>query len=181
MQEFLAHGYTDTSMDRIAAAAGVSKATIYSHFQDKADLFTAIIQRLAEHKFSTFFDPRDAHALQGEPRLVLRQLTGKMYEQALQDTQFCEFMRLIIGESGRFPELAKPYIENIAKPFIQALSAYLESRHELRLKDPEATARTLMGTMIYFIMLQEMLHGREMLPMSPERMVDNLIDLIVPK
>ena len=35
MQVFLAQGYEGTSMDRIAAAAGVSKHTIYSYFHDK--------------------------------------------------------------------------------------------------------------------------------------------------
>ncbi|NET52594.1 MAG: helix-turn-helix transcriptional regulator, partial [Merismopedia sp. SIO2A8] len=53
MQEFLAHGYAATSMDRIAAAAGVSKATVYSHFQDKEGLFTTLIQRLAQERYRT--------------------------------------------------------------------------------------------------------------------------------
>ncbi|MEM9908489.1 MAG: TetR/AcrR family transcriptional regulator [Cyanobacteria bacterium P01_D01_bin.44] len=180
MQEFLAHGYTATSMDRIAIAAGVSKATIYSHFRDKADLFAAIIQRLAEHKFNTLFDPHDANALQGDPRTVLRELAEKMISQAQEENQFCEFMRLIVGESGRFPELAQPYVENIAKPIIQALSTYLASCHGLQLQDPEATARTFIGTIIYFVMLQEVLNAKTVLPISSDRMIDTLLHLIVP-
>ena len=57
MREFLTNGYAATSMDRVAATAGVSKATVYSHFQDKAGLFAAIVQQLAEDKFRTMFDP----------------------------------------------------------------------------------------------------------------------------
>jgi len=53
MQEFLAHGYAATSMDRVAIAAGL-KATVYSHFQDKEGLFIALIQRLVEGKFRQF-------------------------------------------------------------------------------------------------------------------------------
>ena len=180
MQEFLTHGYTATSMDRIAIAANVSKATIYSHFRDKTDLFAAIIQLMAEHKFNTLFDPHDANALQGPPRTVLRELAEKLCSQGQEDQQFCEFMRLIIGESGRFPELAEPYVENIAKPIIQALSAYLANCSELQLQDPEATARTFIGTIVYFLMLQEVLNGKVALPMSHERMIENLLDLIAP-
>ena len=89
MQEFLAHGYAATSMDRVASAAGVSKATIYSHFKDKADLFAAIMQQLAEHKFATVFDPRDRSALQGDPRTTIRSLALKMCAQAECDKHFC--------------------------------------------------------------------------------------------
>ncbi len=178
MQEFLAHGYAATSMDRVASAAGVSKATIYSHFKDKADLFAAIMQQLAEHKFATVFDPRDRTALQGDPRTIIRSLALKMCAQAECDTRFCEFMRLTIGESGRFPELAQPYVERVAKPFITALTNFFADQHLF--KDPEVAARTLMGAMVYFVTLQEILHGKNMLPLEAERMVEGLVDLILP-
>jgi AcrR family transcriptional regulator len=181
MQEFLTYGYAATSMDRIAATAGVSKATIYSHFRDKTALFAAIVDNIAQYKFAHLFDPYDPDALQGPPRAVLGDIAAKMLDQAHQDTKFCEFIRLIVGESGRFPELGKPYIESIAKPVINALSQYLASRNELNLKDPEATARIIIGSMIYFIMLQDVLHGSELLPMHPQRLIDAVLDLIVPE
>ena len=40
---FLQLGYAGTSMDRVASEAGVSKQTIYSNFQDKEGLFTALM------------------------------------------------------------------------------------------------------------------------------------------
>lgn len=40
---FVELGYQGVSMDQIAAAAGVSKLTVYSHFGDKEALFTAAI------------------------------------------------------------------------------------------------------------------------------------------
>ena len=180
MREFLTNGYAATSMDRVAATAGVSKATVYSHFQDKAALFAAIVQQLAEDKFRTVFDPRNEHALQGEPRTVLSDLARKVLQDAASDSQFCEFMRLIIGESGRFPELAKPYVQNVAKPLLDGLTRYLSSRTELALSDPEATARTFAGTLIYFVILQRVLGGQEFMPMESDRIVTTLVDLIVP-
>ena len=42
MQEFLKHGYAAASMDKIAKAAKVSKATVYSYFDDKENLFNAV-------------------------------------------------------------------------------------------------------------------------------------------
>lgn len=40
---FLEHGYSGASMDAIAAGAGVSKLTVYSHFGDKETLFNAAV------------------------------------------------------------------------------------------------------------------------------------------
>lgn len=40
---FTAHGYASVSMQQIADAAGVNKATLYHHFRDKEDLFVAVI------------------------------------------------------------------------------------------------------------------------------------------
>ncbi|MGD1864899.1 MAG: TetR/AcrR family transcriptional regulator [Phormidesmis sp.] len=180
-QEFLANGYAATSMDRVAASASVSKATVYSHFNDKSSLFAALIQQLAEDKFkANSFDPRDERTMKGNPRDVLSQLAKEVLDEATCDPQFCEFMRLIIGESGRFPELSRPYIENVAKPLIDGLTRYLASCRELTLSDPEASARTFMGTLIYFVMLQRVLGGATLMPMESDRMITTLVDLIVP-
>ncbi|MGC1306315.1 MAG: TetR/AcrR family transcriptional regulator [Phormidesmis sp.] len=179
MQEFLANGYAASSMDRVAATAGVSKATVYSHFEDKEGLFAALIQQLAEDKFRAIFDPRDESSLQGEPRTVLSELAEKILDDTDDDSQFCEFMRLIIGESGRFPELAKPYIKNIAKPLFEGLTRYLSSRQELQLADPEATARMFAGTLIYFVILQRVLGGSELMPLAGDRIIKTLVDSIV--
>src|ERR1700753_3833872 len=43
-QLFLEQGYGAVSMDQIARDAGVSKATVYAHFESKENLFAAIIQ-----------------------------------------------------------------------------------------------------------------------------------------
>ena len=70
MQEFLAHGFAGTSMDRVAAAGGVSKATVYSHFQDKEGLFVALIEQLVQGKFQSIYDPGDL-ALQIDRKSVV--------------------------------------------------------------------------------------------------------------
>lgn len=179
MQEFLANGYAATSMDRVAAAAGVSKATVYSHFQDKARLFTALVQQLAEEKFRSVFDPRDEAALQGEPKEVLTEVATNILNKAADNSQLCEFMRLIVGESGRFPELAEPYIQNVAKPLIEGITRYLASCEDLALSDPEATARMFVGTLLYFVILQRVLGGQALMPMESDRLITTLVNSIV--
>ena len=43
---FLREGVTCTSLQRIAEAAGLTRGAIYWHFQDKADLFNAMMERV---------------------------------------------------------------------------------------------------------------------------------------
>ena len=178
MAEFLAHGYAATSMDKVAKTAGVSKATVYSHFGDKEGLFSAVIQNLAEDKFQTVMGLEKPQSLKSDPQEVLSAMARRMLENAKEDRAFQDFIRIIVGESGRFPELAKVYVNNLAKPAIETLTKYFKSHPELKLADPEAAVRVMMGTLIYFVMLQEMLHGSEILPLESDRLVNTLTEMI---
>jgi TetR/AcrR family transcriptional regulator, regulator of autoinduction and epiphytic fitness len=177
MQEFLAHGYAGTSMDRIATVAGVSKATVYSHFHDKEGLFTALIEQLVQGKFRSIFEHNSDH-LQSEPRIFLRELAIRFSDMSTNEPQFLNFMRLIIGESGRFPQLAQVFVRNVEQTSLQMLHQYLATCPQLKLADPEATARIFIGTLVYFEIVQEMLHGKDIVPMERDRLINNLVDLI---
>lgn len=45
-QEFAAHGYDGASLNRILETSGMSKSSLYYYFEDKADLFTTLVERL---------------------------------------------------------------------------------------------------------------------------------------
>ncbi len=178
MQEFLAHGYAGTSMDRVATAAGVSKATVYSHFQDKEGLFTALIEQLVQGKFRLLFEPSSEN-LQPEPRIFLRGLATRFLDMSANEPQFLNFMRLIIGESGRFPQLARAFVRNIERTSFAMLQQYLAACPQLKLADPEATARIFLGAIVHFLIVQEMLHGKDIVPMERDRLINNLLDSIL--
>jgi AcrR family transcriptional regulator len=175
MREFLAHGYAATTMDQVTAAAGVSKTTVYNHFQDKEGLFTALIQQLILSKYYAAFNPQKAQSMQGEASTILRHLAFCMLDNSIGDKQVLGLIRLIIGESGRFPELAQAFVLNLEKSFLEDLCQFLASRTELNLPDPEVAARVFMGTLVHFILIEEVLHGKDILPMERDRLIDNLI------
>lgn len=176
--EFLSGGYAATSMDKVAKSAGVSKATVYSHFGDKEKLFNAVIQDLVKDKFQQVMGLDKPQSLEQDPKVLLSAMATRMLENAQSDRSFHDFMRIIIGESGRFPELAKAYVNNVAKPAIKILTKYFKSHPALKLEDPEATVRVMMGTLVYFVMLQEMMHGKDIVPLESDRVVQTLTDLI---
>jgi TetR/AcrR family transcriptional regulator, regulator of autoinduction and epiphytic fitness len=179
MEEFLKHGYAGSSMDKVAKASGVSKATVYSHFGDKESLFNAVIHDLAEDRLRAAIDVQQSQFSGLSPQKVLSAIASNMITNATQDNIVQDFMRIIIGESGRFPELAKAYVNNLAKPTIETLTQYLRAHPELKIEDPEATVRIMMGSLIYFIVLQEMMHGKDIMSLESDRLIKTLVNLIV--
>lgn len=172
MQEFLTHGYAATSMDRVTAAAGVSKTTVYSYFQDKEGLFKALIERMADAKYLAVQDP---NFLQGEPQVFLKRLATNIVEQVEQDQEFLSLVRLIIGESGRFPLLAKIFVTNVDKPGLDLITHYFTEHPELQLPDPQVAARIFVGTLIHFTIINNILQCQDVLPMERDRLIDNLV------
>jgi AcrR family transcriptional regulator len=174
LPEFLKSGYACTSMDKVAQAAGVSKQTLYSHFSDKEGLFTALVEHMACEKFKRVW----SQPLEGKPEIVLRELAYRLLEEVNESDYLC-FLRLIVTESATRPDLSQLFLKNVAQPALKILMRYFQEHPELNLKDSEATARVFVGAIVHFILTQEMLHGKEIIPMEQERLVDSLIELIV--
>jgi AcrR family transcriptional regulator len=181
MQEFLNHGFAATTMDKVTAAAGVSKATVYSYFQDKETLFIALVEHLIE---------RDGHVVNqlnlglfpGEPAQIIEEIANiflDRFSQRVDDTpELVDLLRLTIAESGRFPHLLQRLIISKDKQFVDALTQYLENHPELGLIDAAATARVFLGTLIHFMMVEYMFQAKEILPMERQRLVNCLVSLI---
>ncbi|MBD2624946.1 TetR/AcrR family transcriptional regulator [Trichormus variabilis] len=179
MQEFLAHGYAATTMDKVTAAAGVSKTTVYSYFQDKEGLFTALIEKLAQKNYLEIFNPQDPQFLAGEPEIVLRRIANNIFNNIGCSQELLSLVRLIIAESGRFPSLAQVFVRNVDKTSLDVITQYFAAHPELQLPDAPVAARVFLGTLVYFTITQDMLHGREILPMERDRLIDNLVNLMI--
>jgi AcrR family transcriptional regulator len=171
---FLAQGY-GASMDAIAAEAGVSKQTVYSHFKDKQSLFNAIADRLLDRFVLAGLTP-EIMAL--SPPLFFRKIASIAVAQ-MDDWEYTSFIRLIVAQSNRFPELADVYIERLVRPATHHLTEFITAHKELRFNDPEAVARIIHGSLLYFITVQQLLGGKHTMPMSRERLIDSLVDMVV--
>jgi AcrR family transcriptional regulator len=176
---FLEEGYAGTTMDRVATAAGVSKPTIYSHFHDKEGLFNALMAQMVQKMqwAQCVQDLRESPL--DSPETVLRQLANDMLDSCIGNPERITFIRLVMGESGRFPELGRAFVQHAEKPTLEALTHYLTACSDLNLPDPAVAVRMFMGTVIYFFMTQELLHGRDIIPLERDRLVEQLIALIL--
>ena len=101
---FLTNGYGNTSMDAVAKHAGVSKSTLYAHFENKEQLFGAVVgtarQRLHDALLSvSTTDQRDIHKM-------LCQIGTQFMRYVTEPTSLTIF-RVVIGELNTFPELGR--------------------------------------------------------------------------
>ncbi|MEM9006665.1 MAG: TetR/AcrR family transcriptional regulator [Cyanobacteria bacterium P01_F01_bin.86] len=176
LQEFLARGYAGTSMDRVAATAGVSKPTVYNHFQDKEGLFRALVQKIARERFQLKFN---SESFSGPPEESLPHLLEEMVDTLAQDDEYHDFIRLVIGESGRFPELARTFITYFSKPGFELMQSYFEAHPEFEFADSQPIAQIVVGSVVYMMLTQYILHGRDILPLKKECFINTLVHLLV--
>ena len=125
---FLEHGFGDVSMDTIAAMAGVSKRTVYSHFENKAKLFEGIISDVcAVGDFVGRDFDEDVSVPTGPPEHVLTQL-GLDFVGFVTSSESVALNRLVMAEGSKFPELGKTFYNYGPGRLSQKLAEYLEDQ-----------------------------------------------------
>jgi hypothetical protein len=141
-------------------------------------LFTAIVERIARQHFQkAWMNPPSS----SEPAERLRQLAPNSLAPENTDPTQMNFYRLIVAESGRFPHLAEFYVRQFEKTSLETVTEYLRNCTTLRLSDPEATAWIVTGTLTFYYLVMEVLHGKTVLTMSSDRLLEALIQLLLPQ
>jgi TetR/AcrR family transcriptional regulator of autoinduction and epiphytic fitness len=111
LAEFRANGFDATSMDRVAATAGVSKRTVYNHFPSKDDLFAQILQELWD--CSAASGRAEYRADQPLREQLLDFLRHKM--ALLRDPYFLDLARVAIAEAIHTPERARSMVAKLSE------------------------------------------------------------------
>ncbi len=123
---FLALGFDAASMKEIARAAGVSKGTLYVYFDNKEELFEAIVEQECDAQAEGIFDldPND-HDVEA----VLKRL-GAAYVKFLCRPEKASAIRTVIAIADRMPEVGRRFYESGPAAGIAQLAAYLAGQVE---------------------------------------------------
>lgn len=118
---FLADGYAATSMSSIAARLGGSKGTLYNYFKSKEELFEAVMQRQCGALAETLFDVTDDGQA---PRERLEYFAGTFLKRLL-TAESLGIHRVVVSESGRFPELGRMFYDMGPRVILTKIADYL--------------------------------------------------------
>ena len=129
LRVFLTNGYGATSLDLVAAEAGVAKRTIYTSVGDKADLFVAVVRRLGDRAVAPLAEGRPASVTALAP-FATRLVTMMLSDEAV------GLHRLVIGEASNFPDLAHRLYANGPRRYRVLLAELLAVVPAARLRVP---------------------------------------------
>jgi len=153
---FLQLGYDAATMDLIAAKAGVSKQTVYNHFESKDGLFKATVEDLTAGLMAPLAmrDPG-----RSTPERLLAALARDFLTLMLQPSSLA-LHRLLVAESARFPELGPSIYAVGAGRLLTMLADYLEwetQNGRLAVAEPALAAEQFVGMLTGRLQLRALL------------------------
>ncbi|MEZ5957835.1 MAG: TetR/AcrR family transcriptional regulator [Hyphomonadaceae bacterium] len=178
LEEFVARGFEAARMEDIAKRAGLSKAAIYLYFQSKV----AVLEALIEAKVGPLMAAVQQIAAMGtaDPKSALH-LMATALATRLSDPNLLAVPRLVIGISGRFPEIATYYRENVVAKARSALESLIEAamaKGQIRHVNTDAVARAFIGPLLFEAMWAHVLGGETALN-EPQKMVEHQFDVLL--
>jgi TetR/AcrR family transcriptional regulator of autoinduction and epiphytic fitness len=158
VEEFRSAGYEATSMDRIAAVAGVSKRTVYNHFPSKEELFALILEELWQSSVASVELPyRADQPLDVQLLQLLRQKLD-----LLGDANFIDLARVAMAEITHSPERAQAIVCRMGEKE-SGVSAWIRAAiadGRLRQVDPEFAGHQLQGLVKSFAFWPQVTMGQ---------------------
>jgi len=139
-QVFAEQGYERAAVDHIAARAGVSKATVYNHFQDKKALFVAAVVESCDDMRGGL--DRFLQGPVGDVEQVLQSIGEQLMTMSLSPLVVTLY-RQAIAEAERIPEIGRMVFERGTVTVQEAVASHLRRFDEagaLRIEDPRSAA-----------------------------------------
>ena len=148
LDEFYEKGFTAARMDDIAKRCGLSKGTLYLYFNSKQALFNGLVETIAKPNQAKLIEMMTLAPTAESAIVALTEFMPNIIEHS----QLPRLIKILIGDSGAFPEVVQNYKEQVIE---QALAALAEVFHrsnatgETQLDDPELFCRLMVAPVIF--------------------------------
>lgn len=160
MQLFPSRGYDGVSMDAIAQAAGVSKLTVYSHFEDKEALFSSAVTECCEQLL-----PHRAFELEaGLPVADALWAIARGFLDLVFDERAITLHRVMVAQAGQNLRLTEIFFGAGPRRTLIEMEAFLRNAHAvgaLHVPEPARAAEH------FFCLLKGLRHMRILVGLSP--------------
>ena len=150
MRLFSESGFRGTTTKEIANAAGVSEATVFKHFSNKDELYSAILDHKACNR--AFQNPFDELA----EKIAAKDDFGVFYTMALNalthHAEDCDFLRLMLHSALEGHDLARIFFESFITDVYEFLGGYIRQRQSdgvFREVEPKVVVRAFIGMFVH--------------------------------
>lgn len=178
LQLFVEKGYAGTRLDDVAARAGVSKGTLYLYFENKEELFKAVVRENIVARISRSAD--EVLHFDGSSSELVRRLMTTWWEEYGSSTAG-GIGKLMMAESGNFPEIARFYLEEVIEPWHALLGQALErgiARGEFRPVDVASHVRVITAPLVMLALWSRSFGPCSAEPLDPEAYLATTIAMV---
>ena len=170
-------GFARAKLDDVARQAGVSKGTLYLYFDSKETLFREMVRArvvavLAEAE-------EFVRGYEGSARDLLVELVRRMYTR-IRCEQMTRISRLVQGELGHFPELARFYFDEVilrARRMVEEVLERGSAAGEFRPSAHGFAARGLSSLLVHTAQVQCFYRTYDPQALTEDQAIEGLIDL----
>ncbi|GAB3427137.1 TetR/AcrR family transcriptional regulator [Massilia solisilvae] len=174
---FVERGFASTRLEDVARRAGVSKGTLYLYFENKEELFKAVVRNSivpvigdAEVSIAAF---------EGHSADLLRQVIQNWW-QRIGATKASGIVKLVMAEAGNFPELAQMYQEEVVTRGTMMIRGMLEraiARGEFRPVDVVQMTQVLMAPMLTLVTWKHSVGPCARAELNPDAFLATFLDM----
>jgi AcrR family transcriptional regulator len=177
MDLFVERGYAATRLEDVARRAGVSKGTLYLYYENKEELFKAVVRGNIVPVIGAAETSVAEH--DGDSADLLRHLIHSWW-QRLGATKASGIIKLVMAEAGNFPELVSFYQEEVINRSTRTMSTMLErgiARGEFRPIDVRQMTQVLMAPMLMLITWKHSVGPCPRSELEPLAFLDTFLDM----
>ncbi len=145
---FVEKGFAATRLDAVAARAGVSKGTLYLYYASKEELFKAVVRQSIVPLIDAF--RRDVELSRAPSTQLLHEFFHQWWTR-FGATPLAGIAKLVVGESGNFPELARFFQQEVVLPSALLLASIVHrgvQAGEFREVDIEASIQLWISPLV---------------------------------
>jgi len=175
---FSQKGFAAARLDEVAKRAGVSKGTLYLYFDGKEALFEAVVRSAIVPRIA------DAEALVaahegGAPELLAE--VYRIFAQMVADPKVSAIPKLVIAESGNFPDLARFYLREVVSRGLRLMQTVLDrgmARGEFREMNAVHATRLMIAPVLFLALWRQSLERHDETRLDPEAFLGDALSLL---
>jgi AcrR family transcriptional regulator len=179
-QVFSEKGFAAARLDDIAQRAGVSKGALYLYFQNKQEIFGAVVKDAVAPNIGAV--ERMALAFPGTFEQLIRMVAPRIAEVAA-SANIGKVLKMVVGESGNFPEIARIWHDDVVARGVGLMTTLItkaQERGEVRAGDPRNFAVSIISPMLVGVIFRETFVPVGAKPFDIPALMQQHLDTVLP-